>query len=288
MKVTKKAYGKVNFALNVYQGENGFHNLDTVVATVNICDKVTLTSRKDKLINLRVTGNRDYAFTFIKEKDNAYRAALAYQQKYDTNGVDIHLKKGIPLCSGMGGSSASASATLLAMEELFGCGDNLVDLANSLGSDTAYLLKGGFARLTGRGQIIQPIACDNEYEMVVIFPKGGVNTAECFSMYDQLIANGYKVDQSNVNALIDSFLNEELNYAECKNALLLPACELNSEVKSAVEFARTLSPKACFLTGSGSGVVLMFDYNGLSRWALSKLTANGFSAQIIKTLTPKE
>ena len=55
MRVSKKAYAKINLCLNVLgKMENGFHELDSLVVTVDLYDKVTLVKRKDKKVTLTV------------------------------------------------------------------------------------------------------------------------------------------------------------------------------------------------------------------------------------------
>ena len=287
MRVTKKGYAKVNLCLNVgAKTKDGFHELDSLVVTVDLYDKVTLVKRRHKKITLHLSGtNKDYAYSCVPQKDNTYRAVEAYMQKYNTNGADIYLQKNIPLSSGMGGSSACASATLLAMEELYKMDADLVELANALGSDTAYLLKGGWARLRGRGDSVEYLSLKNKLEFAVIYSEGGVNTAECFKLYDSALES---VKQSaNVEGLIESLNGEELLYSECKNALEPYACEINPNVKRALEFAQSLSPKAVFMTGSGASVVMLFDYGGLSHWAVEKARQAGFEADILRTYLPK-
>ena len=285
MRITKKAYAKVNLALNVFnKNSEGFHELDSLVVTVDLFDKVTLISRKDKQVNLKVAGFTGYANTFIKEKDNAYRAANLYMKESGCNGVDIILKKNIPLSSGMGGSSACASATLLAMEEMYGCGVNLEKLANELGSDTAYLLGGGYARLTGRGERVLPLDIKTELKMLAIFPEGGVDTTECFLALDK---QPQSADKSDIEALINSFNGEELLYSECKNALTNSACLLNDNLKNCIQFAKSLSPKACFMTGSGSTVIVMFESNELLLWAQEKFYSEGYKCKILRTYIPQ-
>ena len=285
MRITKKAYAKVNLALNVFnKNSEGFHELDSLVVTVDLFDKVTLISRKDKQVNLKVAGFTGYANTFIKEKDNAYRAANLYMKESGCNGVDIILKKNIPLSSGMGGSSACASATLLAMEEMYGCGVNLEKLANELGSDTAYLLGGGYARLTGRGERVLPLDIKTELKMLAIFPEGGVDTTECFLALDN---QPQSADKSDIEALINSFNGEELLYSECKNALTNSACLLNDNLKNCIQFAKSLSPKACFMTGSGSTVIVMFESNELLLWAQEKFYSEGYKCKILRTYIPQ-
>ncbi|MBR3864560.1 MAG: hypothetical protein IKJ19_05585 [Clostridia bacterium] len=285
MRVTKKAYAKVNLALNVFnKNDSGYHELDSLVVTVDLFDKITLISRKDKKVNLKVLGFTGYANTFVKEKDNAYKAALAYMKECDCNGVDIILKKNIPLSSGMGGSSACASATLLAMEELYGCGANLEKIANTLGSDTAYLLKGGYARLKGRGEQITPLKLEKSLQMLAVFPSSGVDTTECFKQFDKMPKMAVN---SNIDALIYSFSEEEILYSECKNGLTDSACAINGELKECIDYAKSLSPKACFMTGSGATVIVMFESKELLLWAQEKFYNEGFKCKILNTYIPE-
>lgn len=289
MRKSKKAYAKINLCLNVSKRqENGFHDLESVVVTVDLYDKITLVSRKDKKVTLKVTGsNKDYIYECVPEKDNAYKAALAYMSATGSNGVDVFLEKNIPTSSGMGGSSSCASATLVCMEELYGMGADLTALANSLGSDTAYLLKGGWALLKGRGDNVEFLDCNRQLKIVAVYPEGGVNTAKCFEVFDKLCETE-SVDNSDIGALIRSLNGEELAFSELKNALLKSACTINPNVKSAVDFLTSLSPSAVFLTGSGSTVCAIFDYDGLNDWAVSKCKQAGFDAEVLKTVIPKK
>ena len=289
MKVTKKAHAKVNLCLNVFlKNEQGFHDLESLVVTVDLYDKITLTSRKDSKVTLKVTGtNRDYIYNHIPQKDNAYKAVLAYMQEYGTTGADILLQKNIPSSSGMGGSSTCASTALLCMEEIYKKGADLQTLANSLGSDTNYLLKGGWAVLKGRGDKVEYLKVDKKLQLVAIFPEGGVDTTACFKKFDEMNLAGESAVNSDIGALINSLSEEEIAFSECKNALQAPACEINGEVKRAIDFAHTLSPRAVFMTGSGSTVCMLFDYEGLNRWALEKCKQAGFNAELLTTVTPK-
>ena len=284
MRVTKKAYAKVNLALNVFnKNEAGYHELDSLVVTVDLFDKVTLSSRRDKQVNLKVPGFIGYANSFVKEKDNAYKAALAYMKASGCNGVDIVLKKNIPISSGMGGSSACAAATLIAMEEIYGCGVDLEKLANTLGSDTAYLLKGGYARLKGRGEKIQTLNIDSSLQMLAVFPPSGVDTTQCFAQFDKMPQSAVKSD---IVALIDSFNGENILYNECKNALTDSACAINGELKECIDFAKSLSPLTAFMTGSGSTVIVMFDSKELLLWAQEKFYSQGYRCKILRTYLP--
>ena len=276
MRVVEKAYAKINLALCVTGAKDGFHTLDSVVTTVDLYDTVTLTTRKDDKIRVIPQGNSEYVYSHIPQKDNAYKAVEAFMKEYGTNGADVVVTKRIPISSGMGGSSTDASAVLRAMQRAYKVKDaDLVSLANSLGSDTAYLLKGGFARLNGRGEIITPLNVKHRINFVVVFCEKGVNTAECFKLFDQM---DEKQECCDISRLIDSLQSETPDFSQCKNQLFLPAIKLNAQVKSAYDALKALSPDACFMTGSGSAVCAIFNYEPLCDWAVDRLNRQGFNA----------
>ena len=184
----------------------------------------------------------------------------------------------------MGGSSTCAAATLLAMEEIYGCGVNLEKLANQLGSDTAYLLKGGYARLNGRGEKITWLNMNQNMQMLAVFVGSGVDTTECFATFDKMPKSA---DNSDINALINSIESGAMLYSECKNTLTNSAMAINSELKNCFNIAKGLSPNACFMTGSGSTIIVMFETTELLLWAQEKLYSEGYKCKILKTYIPE-
>ena len=66
--------------------------------------------------------------------------------------------------AGLGGSSADAAGVLNAMAKLYGIDDKaaLGELADALGSDTRYMLDGGFCRMRGRGEKLTFLPADKK------------------------------------------------------------------------------------------------------------------------------
>ena len=152
--VTVKAYAKLNIALNVLGVSEGFHMLDMIATTVNKYDEVKVTKRKDNKILISFVGK--YGFIPSKQEDtNAYKAVEAFMQEFKTNGANVEIIRNIPTGSGMGGSSADIVGTLKALKKLYSVKGSIEPIATKLGSDCTYLLKGGFARLTGRGEKVE-------------------------------------------------------------------------------------------------------------------------------------
>ena len=83
-------------------------------------------------------------------------------------------------------------------------------------------------------------------------------------------------------------MSEEIKYECCKNALQPFAEKINEEVARAVEFAKSLSPKAVFMTGSGSTCFSMYNEFELASWAFNKLKKQyGDRVELLYAIDPK-
>ncbi len=191
---TENAYAKINLFLDVIsKREDGFHNIQTVMQTVSLCDSISVSaapSEKTK-ITLSVTHLRG---DFLPEgEDNlAYRAADTYLNASGICAeVDITLIKRIPIAAGLGGGSSDAAAVLRAMNRIFGTVDEktLLSLATALGSDVPFCLVGGCKVCEGRGEIIQPLSdCDADGKMffVIISPSISISTPKAYAELDTI------------------------------------------------------------------------------------------------------
>src|SRR6266436_2686823 len=117
MPVTLESPCKVNLLLNVLgRRADGFHELETVMHPVNLCDRLTF-ARRERGIELTCSEPG----LPIDAGNLVYRAALAFLETARLkSGARIHLEKKIPLAAGLGGGSADAATTLLGLNELFG------------------------------------------------------------------------------------------------------------------------------------------------------------------------
>ena len=267
--VSVKSYAKLNISLKVMEKSNGFHMLDSVVCSVDKFDHITVKKRKDHKILVTFTGK--YGFTpKIQEETNAYKAAKLIIDNFNLKGVDVTVKRNIPTGSGMGGSSADIAGVLIAIKKLFKLDCDLKPFADSLGSDAGYMLSGGYARLTGKGEIIKPIKVDKKYYFVVIYSSSGVNTKDCFNLFDSLNLQNLSIDIDGVEkALIDGDLDKIATLGG--NDLTIPATKLNSEIDNNLNALKSLSPTVCFMTGSGSTCFSMYSEYELASWAFNKL-----------------
>ncbi len=257
--------------------------LDSLVCSVDLYDLIKLKKRKDDKISVEMHGFGTELMP--PESNNAYRAAESYVKCFGSCGADIVIYKNIPLSSGMGGSSADAAGVLRGMSELYGAGSErqIKELADSLGSDTGYMLTGGFARLSGRGERVQSIEAGKRLNFLALLPESGVSTAECYRLYDSE-PSAIRSTARAVEALEKGDLNELGKSLE--NALYKPAVKLNPKVETAYNELKDFDPLGVAMTGSGSAVFALFENVEFCAYAKSRYRGK-FRAVQLKTVTPK-
>jgi 4-diphosphocytidyl-2-C-methyl-D-erythritol kinase len=180
---------KINLHLGVGPlRSDGYHELHTVYHAISLYDEVT--ARRGDTLTLTMAG--EGAGTLALDDSNLIiRAARALAQHAKVPAhARLHLRKSIPLAGGLAGGSADAAATLIACDALWGTNygrDELARIAADLGSDVPFLIHGGTALGTGRGEAISPVlARANPWHWVVAIADGGLATPEVYRELDRL------------------------------------------------------------------------------------------------------
>lgn len=178
-----RAYAKINLTLDVLgRRSDGYHELATVMQTVDLYDTLCLTDSQDERVQM-VCSTAELS----NENNLAARAAHMLQQHLSSpRGVCIELYKRIPTAAGLGGGSSDAAAVLLALRQWWqlplSTGD-LLTIAASLGSDVPFFLTGGLALCEGRGERVTPLVPYWPPQMrwlLLLKPAIGVSTASVF------------------------------------------------------------------------------------------------------------
>ncbi len=287
MKTVKiKSYAKINLTLEITGIEQGYHTLDSLVASVDIFDLVVVKKRKDGVSRITMKGMGSESIP--PEKNNALKAAQAFSERFGTNGVDITVYKNIPIGGGLGGSSADVVGVLNGMARLYGVEDReaLKALADKLGSDTGYMLEGGFARMQGRGEKVTRLPFNEVLHLLLLCPSTSVSAKECYAAYDtQPKTLEYRgcPTQDCIDLLRKKEINEVGRYL--MNDLTRASCSLCEEVGKALSEAESFSPSGVNMSGSGSAVYALFESEELCRWAKSRYTGD-FYAAVTKTVVP--
>ena len=247
-KVRVKVYGKINLSLNIVGEKDGYHMLDSVVASVSVADTITVRDRLDDKVNLIF--NAGYAV----ENNTVIKAVNELRKSFGPFGADIVVDKNIPLAGGMGGSSADAAGVIAALSKLFDFdkrGLNAKKVCRAVGADVYYMLKGGYARMAGIGDEVTYIDSDRSLGLVYIC-SDGVLTSRVYSQYDSMGGDG-KVD----NDLLIKSLHGG-GKIPLGNMLYRAAVSLNKDIERNAEalIGAGLTPN---MSGSGSTVYALSD-----------------------------
>ncbi|MDE5789254.1 MAG: 4-(cytidine 5'-diphospho)-2-C-methyl-D-erythritol kinase [Clostridia bacterium] len=266
--VRVKSYAKINLTLDITGVNGGYHTIDSVVASIDLYDLITVKRRRDRLVSVTMHGEGSESIPY--ENNNAARAAELFIARFWTDGVDITVWKNIPMGAGLGGSSADVAGVLNAMAKLYEVNDmrTLKQLADGLGSDSGYMLTGGFARLTGRGDKVERLKSGVRLDIGLLIPKSGVSTAQCYSLCDSTGVNKQFTSDEAQKAVLAG--NKEQIGASLSNGLYAAAIRLNGDVEECFNQLKAFDPLGVNMTGSGSGVYAVFENDQFLRYAKSR------------------
>ena len=255
-KVTQKINAKINLTLEIVGVENGYHLIKSLVASVNIADAVTLYKRNDGLITIKEKGIKVGGKL---QDNNAYKACKAFMDRYFCNGADIIIDKKIPIGGGLGGSSADIAGVLKCMQLLYGDFSEVESLAESLGSDVNYMLKGGYAVISGRGEKVVSTYIKDKFYLLLIFDSVSVSAKQSYGEFDKIHGYGeYKEPFTpSVVKLLENGESEKA-FSLCYNDLYIPSATLNPNICKNIDLIRDIGAEYINMSGSGSTVFALF------------------------------
>lgn len=229
----------------------GRHELDTIYCAVGVTDTVTATAKPAGAgFSLELTGAHlgDLASSGSDMRRNHAVLALFAMAKASgrTPDVALAIDKRIPVGAGLGGGSADAAATILALNVLWGLDwpmDRLQAVASTLGADMPFCLTGGYAHGTGFGERIEAIAPDS--------PEAERLRAEGFA--GDLLIGAYQAQLSTpeVYACFDATGAGEGD----QNHLQRAAVGLHPRSGQAIAAALGAGASHAFVSGSGPSVI---------------------------------
>jgi len=168
---------KINIGLAVGpKRPDGFHELHTVFAGIDLFDTVTVAAA-DRL-SLELTGTEAGGLP-TDQSNLAWQAAEKLQAR-----VRLHIDKQIPVAAGLAGGSADAAGVLLGCHRLQP-GPALGPVATELGSDVAFALHGGLAVGRGRGEQLEPLD-GPPLHWVLVAATGELSTPAVYAELDRI------------------------------------------------------------------------------------------------------
>ena len=175
------AHAKVNLFLRVLRHrEDGFHEIETLMAPVTLCDSLEIESAN------KVEFRCDKP-ALAGEDNLVVRATrLFFSETNREPKVRLTLRKKIPHGAGLGGGSSDAAAALRGLNRFFDVGlsrERLSILAAQLGSDVSFFLDETAAICRGRGEIVTPATLPKPLSLLLLKPEFGVPSSWAYSRW---------------------------------------------------------------------------------------------------------
>ncbi|KRC66288.1 4-diphosphocytidyl-2C-methyl-D-erythritol kinase [Aeromicrobium sp. Root236] len=259
---TVRVPAKINLCLGVGPvREDGYHPLATVYQAVDLHDEVRATARDDDQITVAVHSELDVRSESVlvpEDDDNlAVKAARLLRETTGVvNGVDLAIRKVIPVAGGMAGGSADAAAALVACNDVWATGltrSELEEIAAQLGSDVPFLLHGGNAVGGGRGETISPVLARGSYHWVFAMAHEGLSTKAVYAEFDRLNDGSRVPDPVVPDALLAALRagDAEALGDALSNDLTEAALSLRPELQDTLEIGIEAGALGAILSGSG-------------------------------------
>lgn len=272
--VRVEAPGKVNLFLSCgASGPDGYHELTTVFQAVRLIETVTARRQSaDRSGQITLSLDEPDESVPLDERNLAYRAAaLLAEHTGSRAGVDLVLRKRVPVAGGMAGGSADAAATLLACNQLWGSGlklDELMQLARQLGADCPFPLLGGTAVGSGRGDELSPLMTRGSYHWVFALAHAGLSTPAVFARLDEMRAEQATASFAHPLATQAAPMPEELGAAlRMRDTVALAAClhndleeaalSLRPELVDVIALAEEAGALRAIVSGSGPTIAAL-------------------------------
>jgi 4-diphosphocytidyl-2-C-methyl-D-erythritol kinase len=282
--VTARAHAKINLDLRVLGTRpDGFHELRTVFQALALHDTIECVPRPGPF-----TIECETAGVPLDRSNLVWRAAESLWRSLRCDGpvkdMLVRLHKRIPLQGGLGGGSADAAATLVALAHAWRVPlrpNQFVDVAATLGADVPFFLSGGTALGLGRGDEIYPLADLPRHWVVLLIPGFGVASVDAYDWYDaeRDPARGPMVREAQyVPGPWPSRAAQMINDLEAPIARHHPEIE---QMKTALRRAGAL---AAAMSGSGSTVFGLFQKRTDAVLAVERLSGSGWRVVLTESL----
>lgn len=237
------APAKVNLSLRVVRKrEDGFHEIETRMAPLTLCDELRFEEKETGGVELTCTDQ-----SLPNDESNlVVKSVRQLEKKTGKNlNVAIHLEKRIPHGAGLAGGSSDAASTLKGLNDLFALGltrDDLRELAAEIGSDIPFFLYDSVCDCRGRGEFVEPLEFSQTLSLMLIKPWFGIPTPWAYQRWlesQEIPGVGYEP--------------QELTWGELENSLERPVFEKYLFLADLKNWLRERSEvEGALMSGSGS------------------------------------
>ena len=267
-----KAYGKINLGLDVVRRrEDGYHEVRMIMQTVRVYDAIELNRTEEE--GIRLSTNLYY----LPDNENnlGYRAAKLLMDEFGIrDGVEIKMKKFIPVAAGMAGGSSDAAAVLFGINKMFGLGlseKELMERGVRLGADVPYCIMRGTALSEGIGEILTPLPPMPQCRVLIAKPAVSVSTKHVYESLN-LSSLGAEV-HPDIDAMRAAIENKDLSgvVSQLGNVLETVTIPENPVIQTLKDKMMEMGADGSLMSGSGPTVFGLFTNQTAAQAAYEEL-----------------
>jgi len=261
-----KGRAKINLTLDVVgKRENGYHDLEMIMQTVNLYDTIYI--RKTKVPGVRLKSN--YSWLPTNEKNIAYRAAeLFFEETGIHGGVAIEITKRIPVAAGLAGGSTDAAATLVGLNRIYETNyskEKLMEMGLKLGADVPFCIARGTMLAEGIGEVLTPLEPMPSTYVVLVKPPFSASTATVYKSLDINNIKKHPDTQKVIQALKDHDVKEiAKNMANVLEEVTIP---MHPEIDQIKQGFIKCGAMGTMMSGSGTTVFGLFENEEVAKKA---------------------
>lgn len=281
-----KAYAKINLNLHLLPNKlkNGLYPVKYINSQINLFDEITIKNTKNKIELVHNNKNLPR-----NENNLIYKAAflIKNEAKNSNLGVKISLIKNIPIKAGFGGGSSDAATIILSLIKLWELNltqKQIFTIANKLGKEVFYFLKGGVCEVLKDGTLVNKIKNKSpKIWLVLISPKNKKPSTEF--MFKNLNTNLIGRQKYKFSEMKKAFLKKNVKniIKNLHNDFEPLAIKKYPEILKIKEDFKEHNAENSLMTGAGLYVVGFFKNKKSATIAYNKLRIKYASAILTHT-----
>jgi 4-diphosphocytidyl-2-C-methyl-D-erythritol kinase len=244
---------KVNLNLEVRQKRpDGYHEIQTLMHRIDLADELEIDQRREGIF-LELDGEE----TPPGEENLAFRAArIFFQETKIAAGVQIRLRKKIPVAAGLGGGSSNAATVFMGLKELFQSEldeAQLMGWGAKIGADIPFFIFKKPAWAEGKGEKLKPAEIPTGLCFLLLVPPFRISTAWAYAAYDQL-----EVDKTRPFLVQNSYTDFAALLPILHNDLEQASIGRFPEIEEMKKQLRIFGAQGALMSGSGPVVFGLF------------------------------
>lgn len=274
-----KAYCKVNLSLDVLgKREDGYHELRMIMVPVNFYDDIII----NKSLEMEYMANKP--FIYFDDNNTMVKAVKIMKEEFNIeDNFSISIKKQIPIKAGLAGGSTDGAAIIRCINKMYNLNlddEKIKELCLKIGADVLFNYYSKPALVEGLGDKLTFIDIKDKYYVLIVKPRKGVSTKECYSLVD-----GKECIHPDTDLILEYLKEGKEVKPLLKNSLEVPAIELCFDIANAKKALEEAGADFSMVSGSGSSVFTIDKDESKILDLREKLRNKGFFVRSSELLT---